>query len=94
MTSHEEFEAWWDEFMSNHEDWKYADSEALRFQAWQAALATAPAWHDAPTSPGLWLNNMTDLMVRIGDSYDMEHIAKFEIPSRRWYGPIPMEKEA
>ena len=35
----EAFEAWWDDFTSIHDDWMYADSEALRFQAWQAAVA-------------------------------------------------------
>lgn len=33
-----EFEAWWANFQSEHEEWKYADREALLFQAWQAAL--------------------------------------------------------
>ena len=35
----EAFEAWWDDFAATHEDWRYADAHALRFQAWQAALA-------------------------------------------------------
>lgn len=37
-----QFEAWWDNFSSAHEDWRFADSEALRWQAWQAWQA---AWN-------------------------------------------------
>lgn len=43
MTQREAFEAWWGEFSSAHEDWKYADSAALRWAAWQAAQAAQPA---------------------------------------------------
>lgn len=35
-----EFEAWWANFQSEHEEWKYADGEDLLFQAWLAALAS------------------------------------------------------
>lgn len=38
----EEFDAWWEEFSSTHEEWKYADSSALRWAAWQAAQETQP----------------------------------------------------
>lgn len=34
------FEAWWADFQEAHEDWKFADREALLFAAWQAALAS------------------------------------------------------
>ena len=37
-----EFDAWWEEFSSTHEEWKYADSSALRWAAWQAAQETQP----------------------------------------------------
>lgn len=33
-----EFEDWWEQFKSEHEEWMWADREALLFQAWQAAL--------------------------------------------------------
>lgn len=33
-----EFEAWWANFQSEHDEWRFADREALLFQAWQAAL--------------------------------------------------------
>jgi|JI10StandDraft_1071094.scaffolds.fasta_scaffold2180532_1 hypothetical protein len=32
----------------------------LAWQAWQAAKATCPAWHDAPTVPGLWVHRQAD----------------------------------
>ena len=49
MTQREDFEAWWGEFSSAHEDWKYADSAALRWAAWQAAQAAQPA-RQVPTT--------------------------------------------
>jgi hypothetical protein len=39
----EEFEAWWEEFSSAHDEWRFADSAALRWAAWQAAQAAQPA---------------------------------------------------
>lgn len=43
-----EFEDWWANFQSEHEEWKYADREAILFQAWQAALfsQSAKSGHD------------------------------------------------
>ena len=40
-----QFDDWWSEFTSAHEDWRFADSDALRWQAWQAAwnLRASPA---------------------------------------------------
>lgn len=34
-----EFEAWWANFQSEHEEWRFADREAILFQAWQAAIS-------------------------------------------------------
>lgn len=31
-----EFEAWWEQFKAEHEEWRLADSHALRWAAWQA----------------------------------------------------------
>lgn len=56
-SSREAFEAWWDEFASAHEDWRFSDSDALRFQAWQAATEFAKtnlASRDA--EPVAWIN--------------------------------------
>lgn len=35
-----EFENWWEQFKSEHEEWKWVDKEALLYQAWEAALRT------------------------------------------------------
>ena len=50
-----------------------------------AAPATAPAWHDAPTVPGLWaLDDGTTCQVMPGASL------RFDAgDGTRWYGPIP-----
>ena len=53
-----QFDDWWSEFTSAHEDWRFADSDALRWQAWQAAWnrraspAGAPeGWKLVPVVP-------------------------------------------
>ena len=53
-----QFDDWWSEFTSAHEDWRFADSDALRWQAWQAAwnLRASPAsapegWKIVPVEP-------------------------------------------
>ena len=59
------------------------------------ALASAPAWHDAPTCAGLWIT--TDgqsrpahwLVCRVTDA---EHEASQSAKDERWYGPIPEDK--
>lgn len=35
------FEQWWEEFTSAHDEWRFADSDALRKAAWNAALEHA-----------------------------------------------------
>lgn len=35
------FDAWWESFKSERDEWKYADSDALRWQAWQASRKEA-----------------------------------------------------
>lgn len=42
MTQREAFEAWWEEFSSAHEDWRFADSDALRWATWRAAKQARP----------------------------------------------------
>lgn len=36
------FAEWWADFQINHEEWKFADREALLLAAYQAGLAAAP----------------------------------------------------
>ena len=38
-----EFEDWLEDFKAQHEEWQYADSEAMYFAAWQAAQADLAA---------------------------------------------------
>ena len=37
------FEDWWEQFSAEHEDWRYADSEALRKAAYKAGAASRDA---------------------------------------------------
>ena len=37
------FEEWWEQFSAEHEDWRYADSEALRKAAFKAGAASRDA---------------------------------------------------
>ena len=49
------------------------------------APATAPAWHDAPTVPGLWVVNWRLVEVRERELWAGQE--------GRWYGPIPEVKQ-
>jgi hypothetical protein len=48
-TEREAFEAWWDGFIDEHEEWRYADSAALRWQAWKARASLGE--QQAPAEP-------------------------------------------
>ena len=50
---------------------------------WNAATASGPAWHDAPTEPGLWATET----IRIVDKSQMKRIAT--LSCGRWFGPLP-----
>lgn len=50
---------------------------------YNAALANGPAWHDAPTVPGLWVDGINLRVLRFNDP-DIGHIGK-----GRWLGPLP-----
>lgn len=84
MNTRQAFEAW-DE-AGGYADWRKFDAlpkQEQLFECWQAAKATGPQWHDAPTVPGTWLCNL-----------DMQayHLPDPEIDlggGNRWYGPIP-----
>ena len=51
----------------------------------------APAWHDAPTAPGLWIASYS-YKVRKLDEHDIAHLATLPF-KQRWHGPIPADKE-
>ena len=64
----------------------YVDRNSVVRQALRAALAAqqpAPAWHDAPTVPGLWVDGINLRVLRFNDP-DIGHIGK-----GRWLGPLP-----
>ena len=83
MTDREAFEAWWVKV--------YGTEYAEKFhRVWQAALATAPGWHDVPTEPGLWLVHH-DLSAAHFNQYEIDNF-KPGPRSWRWYGPIPIEE--
>jgi hypothetical protein len=60
-----EFDVWWEEFKSEHDEWTYADSSTLRWRAWQAAReplleelaklkAQEPVCHQYQSKDGTW----------------------------------------
>lgn len=56
-----------------------------------AAPATAPAWHDAPTVPGVWFCDEGDICYT-WTAHNIEILDQFDPGSGlRWYGPIPQE---
>lgn len=65
--------------------------KSIAFAAWNHTAKNAPAWHDAPTVPGLWIT--TDgqsrpahwLVCRVADA---AHEASQSAKDERWYGPI------
>ncbi len=60
-----------------------------------AAPATAPArpaWHDAPTVPGLWVSDFSWMAQKLGRETVEFYAKNRSIPSRRWYGPMPEDK--
>ena len=58
----------------------------LAWQAWQAAKATCPAWHVAPTVPGLWLNSV---FMKVEDVEQWHIDCQLQLECARWFGPIP-----
>lgn len=64
-------------------DHQRAHREALFYlrETIKAALSKAPAWHDAPTEPGLWVVNWRLVEVRERELWAGQE--------GRWFGPIP-----
>lgn len=57
-----DFEAWWSEFQETHEEWPFADKEALLFAAWENALSQQLAQESQPEnefSTELWAELFT-----------------------------------
>ena len=83
------FEDWWkllkpaecDEVEEHfRECWKVATAAARK--------AAQPAWHDAPTEAGLWVNNRNMSAYKIS----AEHIRR-GVFNARWFGPIPLPED-
>ena len=53
------------------------------------APATAPAWHVAPTVPGLWLNSV---FMKVEDVEQWYIDYQLHLECARWFGPIPEDK--
>ena len=89
MTDREAFEAWsvranpmytpGDDNIITRRDW----------EIWQAAKATAPAWKDAPTAAGLWLNSINGRARQVSNWNIAQEI--FKDGGARWFGPIPQQ---
>jgi hypothetical protein len=45
-----------------------------------------PAWHVAPTVPGLWLNSV---FMKVEDVEQWHIDCQLHLECARWYGPIP-----
>lgn len=57
------------------------------------APATAPAWQDAPTEPGMWAClYMGELSTAIFNAYEIEHFDRDEMVGCRWRF-IPEDKQ-
>lgn len=56
------------------------------------ATAPEPAWHDAPTEPGLWFNSINHYADIVSQHWiDRGVVANSHA---RWYGPIPQDAKA
>ena len=96
-----EFPADWAQMIHYPECWDTAAYPELRDAihealAWSGCSvckpATAPAWHDAPTVPGLWMCNYGDLSVATVNQPDIDTFDPAYNTGGRWYGPIPEDK--
>lgn len=70
-------------------DHQRAHREALHYlrETIKAALAKAPAWHDAPTCAGLWVNSISCR----AEAVIAETLHAWQSTGARWYGPIPAD---
>mgnify|MGYP001009215903 CR=1 FL=1 len=66
--------------------WPKSDPLVNELRAALAAPATAPAWHVAPTVPGLWLNSV---FMKVEDVEQWHIDCQLHLECARWFGPIP-----
>ena len=82
------------EFLYRVTHWKGGNHEELTdlhdmketIKAALEAPATAPAWHVAPTVPGLWLNSV---FMKVEDVEQWHIDCQLHLECARWFGPIP-----
>lgn len=60
-------------------------AEEARANKAKAVEQRTPAWHDAPTEPGMWLNSISGRV----NSVIAETLHVWQKTGARWYGPIP-----
>jgi len=89
-------------FVSDH-GWSDSDMQAMdnldsyiaRHKAIRAELAkpSAPAWHDAPTEPGIWLcdEGGPDCYTWTAHNIVVLNDPALKDDECRWYGPIPQD---
>jgi len=73
-------------YSPNDSDEKFALLEALRNEI--AKPEQAPAWHDAPTCEGWWMNSVSYCRTFISENSGRLNVNT----GIRWYGPIPEDK--
>ena len=66
---------------------------SLRAALSAPATAPEPSWQDAPTVPGLWVSDFSWMAQKLGRETVEFYAKNRSIPSRRWYGPIPEDKQ-
>lgn len=54
----------------------------------ELAAMDGPAWHDAPTVPGLWLNSV---FMKVEDVEQWHIDCQLHLECARWFGPIPKD---
>lgn len=73
----ETFEQWWAEFKSAHDEWKYADSEALRKAAWDAgqkALRDEQCKDQEPVATKIETNQFQVFQVNLEDTKKLKDL--------------------
>ena len=85
------------EELANHEKTSGSPIEAAAAEAIRAELAkpSAPAWHDAPTEPGIWLcdEGGPDCYTYTAHNIVLLNDPALKDDECRWYGPIPQDGE-
>ena len=77
-----------------HPPWRDKElADAIRAEL---AKPSAPAWHDAPTEPGIWLcdEGGPDCYTYTAHNIVLLNDPALKDDECRWYGPIPQDTKA